>query len=406
VQVVSSELSAQQDEQLEFASTVFANCRPPLLQKHDRYQRSAPPSPRARRRPRRFLNLTAGRIWLIGGIVAGGGAVPSGTAMASSLDNQFVPGSAKEVSCLTSKLCVVVGSNKGVGDVVDLSGGKPGKPLVVKGSRGLYAIDCPAPAGCIALGSTSSSTDLLIVEINSQGRVAGSRSVPLPSGMSLTSGVPDRLRHRRASSLASGTGGRSASNTSADHRLPIGPPSTACRATAPHASPSVPLKQVQVERGSSFQRQDGSCPVPGLSLRAPWMVLRALVQRFATLRATTNREGLWSHSKAGYPAPWQSLPQTPYPGSHAVRVLASPSGKNQSTLASSQPTMAPSSALQSARSHLPSLCRAVLVSSASRPLCSVLILRLSEGLSIPGTRCRPSADHCCLAGSASYRTLK
>jgi hypothetical protein len=106
--------------------------------------------------------------------------------MASSLDNQFVPGSAKEVSCLTSKLCVVVGSNKGVGDVVDLSGGKPGKPLVVKGSRGLYAIDCPAPAGCIALGSTSSSTDLLIVEINSQGRVAGSRSVPLPSGMSLT----------------------------------------------------------------------------------------------------------------------------------------------------------------------------------------------------------------------------
>jgi hypothetical protein len=149
--------------------------------------RATPPLREAQRRVLRYLIATTGRVGLVGSIAAASTVMAPGLASASSLDSQVVPGTQTQVSCLTSQLCVLVGTNKGAGDVVDVTGGKPGKPAMVKGSHDLYAVDCPAPAGCIALGEASSPTGPLLVEINALGRVTGTERLKLPAGASLTS---------------------------------------------------------------------------------------------------------------------------------------------------------------------------------------------------------------------------
>ncbi len=62
-----------------------------------------------------------------------------------------VPGSEATVACLTGRLCVLGGTNRGVGRIVSLRVGAGNRSFAVRGSRNVLEVSCPSAAGCVAL---------------------------------------------------------------------------------------------------------------------------------------------------------------------------------------------------------------------------------------------------------------
>ena len=135
----------------------------------------------------RLLISAIRRAGLAGSLVTGTLVFGSGPVSASAPDSQLVPGSQSGVSCLTSQLCVLVGNNShGAGDVIDISNGKPGKLVIVRGARSLYSVSCPTAKGCLAIGEAAGRGAPFIVELGSTGKVEGSGALKVPPGVSLT----------------------------------------------------------------------------------------------------------------------------------------------------------------------------------------------------------------------------
>ena len=106
-----------------------------------------------------------------------------------------MPASQSAVACLTPQLCVVVGrDSRGMGDIIDVVNGTPGKPVEVKGSSALVAISCPADVGCMVLGRAAGTEAPLLVQLNDKGQpvtvqkgVIASTAPQVPRGVSLVS---------------------------------------------------------------------------------------------------------------------------------------------------------------------------------------------------------------------------
>ena len=122
--------------------------------------------------------------------------LPLGTAAyASSVSTAPMPASQSAVACLTPQLCVVVGrDSSGMGDIIDVVNGTPGKPVEVKGSSALVAISCPADVGCMVLGRAAGTEAPLLVQLNDKGQpvtvqkgVIASTAPQVPRGVSLVS---------------------------------------------------------------------------------------------------------------------------------------------------------------------------------------------------------------------------
>jgi len=89
---------------------------------------------------------------------------------------------------MSSRLCVVDGyNNHGVGDVVAIRNGVPGRTSTIKHTQGMYGVSCPNKSGCIALGRPGNDVGAVFVDINSSGLVTGSKLVKVPPGVTLSS---------------------------------------------------------------------------------------------------------------------------------------------------------------------------------------------------------------------------
>lgn len=98
-----------------------------------------------------------------------------------------VNGTQTEVSCLSTKLCVLVGYNSfGTGDVVAVRNGTPGHRSTVRKTSRLYDVSCPNSSGCVALADSSSGTGAEFVNITHNGVVNSTRLVTDPAGDTIT----------------------------------------------------------------------------------------------------------------------------------------------------------------------------------------------------------------------------
>jgi hypothetical protein len=108
-------------------------------------------------------------------------------ARAATFDSQPVPGFQDGISCVTSRLCVIVGyNNQGIGDVVRVRDGVPGPGTAIPGSKALYSVSCAEGAGCTALGVTSNGASPVVVTLSSGASVVSSKVVSVAPGVSLT----------------------------------------------------------------------------------------------------------------------------------------------------------------------------------------------------------------------------
>ena len=108
-------------------------------------------------------------------------------ARAATFDSQPVLGFQQGISCLTSRLCVIVGyNNEGIGDVVRVHDGVPAPGTAIAGSKALYSVSCAESAGCAAIGVTSNGASPVVVTLNSSGSVVGSKVLSVAPGVSLT----------------------------------------------------------------------------------------------------------------------------------------------------------------------------------------------------------------------------
>jgi hypothetical protein len=108
------------------------------------------------------------------------------SAAAATVTSTEVSGFQNVVSCLSAKLCVLGGYNShGVGDVMPVRSGKPGKAAVVHGTTAIVAVSCPGSAGCIAIGNPKGGAGLTLVRINKRGVPTGTVRVKVPAGVSL-----------------------------------------------------------------------------------------------------------------------------------------------------------------------------------------------------------------------------
>jgi hypothetical protein len=135
---------------------------------------------------RRTVAVLAGRFGLVGVLVCGALAFAGTPAQASALNEVRVSGVQTDVSCLSSKLCVLAGcDNHGVGDLIPLLGGVPGRLSTVAGTQGIYGVSCPSASGCVALGRTSNDIGAMLISINGSGLLTKTVSVKVPSGVTL-----------------------------------------------------------------------------------------------------------------------------------------------------------------------------------------------------------------------------
>jgi hypothetical protein len=104
-----------------------------------------------------------------------------------ALSTKPVSGIQSVVGCLSSTLCGGGGdTEKGVGDVIPVRHGVPGKVQTVRQASDMYSISCPNSSGCIALARPASDTNAVLVKIGSSGQVLIAKSFTVPAGVSLS----------------------------------------------------------------------------------------------------------------------------------------------------------------------------------------------------------------------------
>jgi hypothetical protein len=131
--------------------------------------------PMSRRGGRRL-----GGAAIILAVIAATLAAPGAAGAATGTDRNFA-GFGNDVSCLSATRCVVVGYNtKGVGDVVPVVHGAPGKAKTVPKTSFVYGVSCPSAKGCVAVADPNSGAGAAVVPINSKG-VPGKAAHPSTS---------------------------------------------------------------------------------------------------------------------------------------------------------------------------------------------------------------------------------
>ncbi|HTW21795.1 MAG TPA: hypothetical protein VME70_16485 [Mycobacteriales bacterium] len=102
-------------------------------------------------------------------------------ATATSVTNHTIGGLTDAIGCLTTKLCVAVGTtSNGHASVVDVTNGVGGQVTRVPKSDGLYSISCPTSKGCVAVGNESSFKGPLMVTFNKHGKVSSTTRTSVP----------------------------------------------------------------------------------------------------------------------------------------------------------------------------------------------------------------------------------
>jgi hypothetical protein len=102
-------------------------------------------------------------------VIAATLAAPVAANAAAAKDHNL-SGFGNDVSCLSSSRCVVVGYNdKGVGYVVPVVNGSPGKPKTVGKTSFVYSVSCPNSKGCVAVADPTNGADTAVVPISSKG---------------------------------------------------------------------------------------------------------------------------------------------------------------------------------------------------------------------------------------------
>ncbi len=118
-------------------------------------------------------------------------SVTGAQAASAALTNHPISGNENAIACMTASRCVAVGSgargSNGHGDVVALTGGRPGHISAVAASQTLESVSCPSSAGCWAIGLQNGGANLVLVRIGAAGRVAAVLKVSEPSGVSISS---------------------------------------------------------------------------------------------------------------------------------------------------------------------------------------------------------------------------
>jgi hypothetical protein len=105
----------------------------------------------------------------------------TGTAEAATASSHHLSVSPADVSCLTATRCVAVGeSGNSGGDVTTLGHGAQSHVTVVSAAEYLGSVSCPSKAGCWAVGPAAVGNKLVLVKINSSGRVARTVKVKQP----------------------------------------------------------------------------------------------------------------------------------------------------------------------------------------------------------------------------------
>jgi hypothetical protein len=107
----------------------------------------------------------------------------AGPASAATQTTHAIPGIETSIGCLTKNLCVAVGDTaNGHGTVIAIKHGVGEKldKLHGTGSGGLFSISCPSAKGCVALGTSSSNAEPLLVEIGRAGKVVGTKKLKAP----------------------------------------------------------------------------------------------------------------------------------------------------------------------------------------------------------------------------------
>jgi hypothetical protein len=119
----------------------------------------------------------------VAGLMTAGATTP---AAATTITNHTIGGLSESIGCLTSKLCVVVGTtSNGHASIVDVRNGVGGPVMRVAKSSGLDSISCPSSKGCVAVGNESSFKGPLMVTVNKHGKVASVKRTSAPLGWSL-----------------------------------------------------------------------------------------------------------------------------------------------------------------------------------------------------------------------------
>jgi hypothetical protein len=114
-------------------------------------------------------------------------AAQAATTAGPALTNKLVHGFQDQVSCLTSKLCVLAGYNSfGTGDIVALRNGVPGTVSVVRHTSRVYTVSCPNSGGCVAVADPSSGAGAEFVSVSKSGVVTSAKAVSDPAGDSIT----------------------------------------------------------------------------------------------------------------------------------------------------------------------------------------------------------------------------
>jgi hypothetical protein len=131
--------------------------------------------------------INAARLSLAGSLAATAALMTGAPAQAATLTSHRVSGLEQAASCLTTKLCVVVGYNtRGIADVVPVKDGKPGRASTVRASSQLYTVSCPSAAGCWAVGEGAYSVTAEVAKIGRSGKVSISKALRVPAGVRLT----------------------------------------------------------------------------------------------------------------------------------------------------------------------------------------------------------------------------
>jgi len=100
------------------------------------------------------------------------------------LTSHHLSGHETSVSCLSTSLCVAVGSRHYHGVVVTLANGAQSHAAVLHGSSVIDSVSC-RKSGCWAIGHPEHGAGAYLVKISSAGRPVAEQIVPVPAGTSL-----------------------------------------------------------------------------------------------------------------------------------------------------------------------------------------------------------------------------
>ncbi len=123
-------------------------------------------------------------------------AVAAPASAAAALRNHNMPGQQVAIGCMKATLCDAVGQGQhGGGVMIPVRNGTPGSAIKIRNTSGLGSISCPNSHGCVAVAEPSNDTNLIIVKINSAGKLGGTKKITLPSGVTMTSIACTTLSH-------------------------------------------------------------------------------------------------------------------------------------------------------------------------------------------------------------------